>query len=187
RTEGQEARTVGEGRGAGRLTLNVRRPGGKVWAPKGVRVPREYRALSDDERRFLMVDLVLAGSRGEASQQLAVTGLYRLDGRFERSAAGDPKSLRFQIQWPRLPGLTALDLYNVVVERPSEAAPGKVVVYDRSVLTPMSAHATLDISLPASGAYIWGIVAVEPTRGTLYLRRLLVRSPPETAAKQGKR
>ena len=88
--------------GEGNLQLAVRRPGVKVWVPKGVKAPREYRLLSDEEKRFAIVDLVLAGPRGEMSGQLAFANSLKLDGQFQQGApAGSgERRLRFEVLWP---------------------------------------------------------------------------------------
>lgn len=74
-----------------------------------------------------------------------------------------------------------LDLYNVVVEvHPGAEAP-ELVKLDRLALTPAGESFLLSTELPAQGAYIWGIVAVEPASGATWFRRLLLEAPLATA------
>ena len=60
------------------------------------------------------------------------------------------------------------------------------MAFERALVTPLAGRTTLEMPVPSQGTYVWGIVAVEPTRQELYLRRLLVEppKPQQAAAKQ---
>ena len=142
--------------GDGNLRLTVRRPGVRVWVPKGVKAPREYRLLSDEEKRFTVVDLVLAGPQGKLSSQLAFASALKLDGQFQPAATSSPagggqRRLRFEAVWPEAVRMGALDLYNVLVERGTDLAAGRIVVYDRSVVSPLSGRTLLEMPGAARG------------------------------------
>jgi hypothetical protein len=163
------------------VAVVVKRPGVRVWAPSAVKVRETWDALSASEKHLLILGLVANGP--EAQHGPVKLSIQELGGKIEsRPEAKGGRRLRYAAVWPA--GLQAkdLDLYNVALVPPAkgEKAP-RIVQFDRldGAHPGAAALATLEIDLPKE-KLIWGIVAVEPSTGQTWVRRLQLAGLKDT-------
>lgn len=165
-----------------RVTLTVRRPGVEIWVPKWAKTRRPYSELDSKEKRFLIADLILHGPQARAVREVSPTTFFRLDGSFGGQIAGGERALTFAARWPQHLQARAVELYSVVLAPGESLLDAQIVAYREGLYSPSGGSSTLDVSVPDQGRYVWGIVAVEASEGTFYLRRMMVE--PEAAARQ---
>jgi hypothetical protein len=149
----------------------VKRPGVRAWAPSAVRLRETYASMSAYEKQLFVVGLV---ANGPQAQRGPVKLVYQeLGGKVaSRPEAKGGRRLRYDPAWPD--GLKAkeLDLYNVVlVPSANGGKMPKILQLDHRD----GAHpgaVPMEINMPKEDKLIWGIVAVEPSTGHAWIRRL---------------
>jgi len=155
----------------------VKRPGVRAWAPSAVKVRETWAALSAYEKQLLVLGLVANGP--EAQRGPVKLSVQELGGRIEsRPEAKGGRRLRYAAAWPAGLQIKDLDLYNVALVPPAkgEKAP-KILQLDHLD----GAHpgaVPMEIDLPKE-KLIWGIVAVEPSTGQTWVRRLQLAGEKE--------
>jgi len=156
----------------------VKRPGVRAWAPSTLKVRETYASLTAYEKQLLILGLV---ANGPEAQRGPVKLIYQeLGGRIEsRPGAKGSRRLRFAATWPAGLATRDLDLYNVALVPPAqgEKAP-RILQFDHLD----GAHpgaAAMEIELPKE-KLIWGIVAVEPSTGQTWVRRLQLAGEKDT-------
>ncbi|HEX3526016.1 MAG TPA: hypothetical protein VH988_03030 [Thermoanaerobaculia bacterium] len=149
----------------------VKRPGVHAWAPSALKVRETYESLTAYEKQLLILGLVANGP--EAQRGPVKLSYQELGGKIEsRPEAKGGRRLRYAAAWPAGLQTKDLDLYNVALVPPAkgEKAP-KIVQFDHLD----GAHpgaVPMEIDLPKESKLIWGIVAVEPSTGQTWVRRL---------------
>lgn len=168
---------------AGPLPVEVRvhRPGVEVWTPRNVVERIEYRELSKAQRQFHIADLVWRGSDPGAGRTFAGGPPLRLEGKLMARSEDAMRRLSFEVSWPQDLVLHTVDLYTVVLGGSPGAGAGRIEQFEAVSLTanPEKTPA-LTVSVPADEPRVWGVVAVDPSSGTTYFRRVQVQ--PQTAA-----
>ncbi len=158
--------------------LRIKRPGVSLWTPKGTLARRSYQDLSDRERQFLAVDLVLRGGRAGAARDLLDPRFLRLEGSFERAQGEAAGKVRFTPAWPGDTRMKALDVYSVVLDLGAEARTAHLRKLNRFAYSPTGRDPGFEVQLPQGDHLVWGIVAVEPGSGTVLLRRIDLQPAP---------
>ncbi len=156
----------------------VKRPGVRAWAPSALKVRETYESLTAYEKQLLVLGLVVNGP--EAQHGPVKLSYQDLGGRIEtRLEPKGGRRLRYAAAWPAALKTKALDLYNVALVPPAkgEKAP-KVLRFDHLDSVHPGA-APLEIDLPKENHLIWGIVAVEPSTGQTWVRRLQLAGEKE--------
>jgi len=149
----------------------VKRPGVRAWAPSVLKVRETYESLTAYEKQLLILGLVANGP--EAQRGPVKLSYQELGGKIEsRPEAKGGRRLRYAAAWPAGLKTKDLDLYNVTLVPPAkgEKAP-RILQFDHLD----GAHpgaAPMEIDLPKEHTLIWGIVAVEPSTGQTWVRRL---------------
>jgi len=149
----------------------VKRPGVRAWAPSALKVRETYESLTAYEKQLLILGLVANGP--EAQRGPVKLSYQELGGKIEsRPEAKGGRRLRYAAAWPAALQTKDLDLYNVALVPPAkgEKAP-KILQFDHLD----GAHpgaVPMEIDLPRESKLIWGIVAVEPSTGETWVRRL---------------
>lgn len=172
---------AGEGVAQPAVELRVKRPGVEVWTPKWVRARRPFSQLARREKEFVLADLVLRGPNGEAAKGVASAAFYRLEGKLA-PAAGATDKMAFELEWPKEVRMMAVELYSVLVRVGDTPAETKLLAVTGGTVSPQGDTARLEVSLPAEAGVLWGVVAVEPASGAMYLRRF--SAPPQAVANQ---
>jgi hypothetical protein len=157
----------------------VRRPGVKAWAAPSVRTQETYDALSPQERKRMVVDLVLGGPELQRARTPVRLGLTELAGKATGRVDSDRRLLRFEIDWPTDAAQKTVDLYTVVLTPPAEGKKPEVLRFDVQENIPAIAYSAIESSLEGADSYVWGMVAVEPASGRAWYRRLMVGSGKE--------
>ncbi len=165
-----------------RVELKISRPGVDAWTPKWVKTRKEYRELSDREKRFVIADLVLHGPEGQAIREIDNLLLQRLDGDFADQTTGSERTLALEAKWPEPTQLRSLEVYSIVFQTATADSPGKVVSLRRGAFTPTTPSSRLDVRVPTEGQFLWGVVAVDVTDSVLYLRRMAAQPPAASTA-----
>jgi hypothetical protein len=149
----------------------VKRPGVRAWAPSVLKVRETYESLTAYEKQLLILGLVANGP--EAQHGPVKLSYQDLGGRIEsRPEAKGGRRLRYAAAWPAALKTKDLDLYNVALVPPAqgEKAP-KILQFDHLDRAHPGA-VPMEIDLPKDSKLIWGIVAVEPSTGETWVRRL---------------
>ena len=156
----------------------VKRPGVRAWAPSALKVRETYESLTAYEKQLLVLGLVANGPEGQHGP--VKLSVQELGGRIEsRPEAKGGRRLRYAAAWPAGLKTKDLDLYNVALVPPAkgEKAP-KILQFDHLD----GAHpgaVPMEIDLPKESKLIWGIVAVEPSTGQTWVRRLQLAGDKE--------
>jgi hypothetical protein len=161
------------------VEVAVRRPGVKAWAAPSVRTQETYEALSPQERKRLVVDLILGGPEAQRARTPVRLGLTELAGKATGRVESDRRHLRFEIDWPRDAVQKTVDLYTVVLTPPAEGKKPEIIRFDVQENIPAIAYSAIESSLEGADSYVWGMVAVEPASGRAWYRRLMVDSGKE--------
>jgi hypothetical protein len=159
----------------------VKRPGVRAWAPSVLKVRETYESLTAYEKQLLILGLVANGP--DAQHGPVKLSYQELGGRIEsRPEAKGGRRLRYAAAWPATLKAKGLDLYNVALVPPAkgEKAP-RVLKFDHldGARPGAAATKTLEIDLPKE-KLIWGIVAVEPSTGQTWVRRLQLAGLKDT-------
>lgn len=152
----------------------VRRPGVKVWAAPSVKTRETYGLLSPQDRKRMVVDLVLGGPEAQRARLPVALGLTELAGKATGRVDSDRRVLRFEIDWPREAIQQTVDLYTVVLTPPAEGRKPEIIQFDVQEKIPAAAYNAIETSLEGAESYVWGMVAVEPASGRTWYRRLMI-------------
>jgi hypothetical protein len=152
----------------------VRRPGVKVWAAPSVKTRETYGHLSPQDRRRMVVDLILGGPEAQRARLPVALGLTELAGKATGRVESDRRVLRFEIDWPREAIQQTVDLYTVVLAPPAEGKKPEIIQFDLQEKIPAAAYSAIETELAGEDSYVWGMVAVEPASGRTWYRRLMV-------------
>lgn len=167
--------------GAPEVALVVRRPGVEVWTPRWARAKRPFSELSRREKQFVLADLVLHGPQSGAAREVTTSLYQRLEGRFAGGAEADARRVSFEIDWPPEVRLRAIEVYSVLLDTSGSEEDAKLLALHGGPLSPSGSSSTLSVVLPERGKVVWGVVAVEPVSGAIFLRRFQADLGVETA------
>ena len=160
------------------VTVAVRRPGVRVWAPAAVRTRESYQDLSAFEKRRLAIDLIAGGPEAQSAHGGVRLKVQDLAGKV--AGGGEPGQLRFEADWPADLAARKLDLYNVVLTPPANGMKGKVLRFDARDGVAAKDRGALATSLEGQDPLVWGILAVDPATEQAWVRRLRLQ-PPQRA------
>lgn len=165
------------------VALAVKRPGVEVWTPRWARAKRPFSELSRREKQFVLADLVLHGPQSGAAREVTTSLYQRLEGRFAGGTEAEARKLSFEIDWPPEVRLRAIEVYSVLLDTSGSEEEAKLLALRGGPLSP-GPTSTLSVVLPERGKVVWGIVAVEPVSGAIFLRRFQadLDAPAQAAA-----
>lgn len=163
--------------GAAAIELVVDRPGVRTVGPSRLAPRARYDAMSELEQRSMIVNLVL---RGDAAA-MPLAGMETLDGKVRTTAEDSAgRQLIFRTALPASAAGRQLDLYEVTLRLGSATLEPSLVRFDKRPLIASASPLDLTIDAPADAAVMWAMVAVEPTTGHTYFRRLVLEPPTAT-------
>jgi hypothetical protein len=164
-----------------KVEVVVKRPGVETWSAGALKTQETYRGLSDEARRLLIVDLV-EGNIGDTAAQRSRSRV-RLDYQnlpgdvLGRSEAGKTL-LRYQMGWPRELAGHKVDLYNVVLVPARQNGSPNILRFDRRENTGVDQAGFVEVEVPDTAMFLWGIVAVDPESGRTWYRRFHLQGKP---------
>lgn len=189
---GVEGRPTSTQEGGARVRVRLKRPGLRAVAPSRLESRLVYRALTPDQRRLVIVDLVQRGAEGSTPGQTGAGQLAagyqpprmqlhpieaRLVGRSARR-----QELVMEARWPAELQGREVDLYQVVLAMRPGSAEASVVRFDRQRTIGETAPLLLAATPPEGDvAHVWGVVMVEPESGDTYLQRMMLQAPLQAA------
>lgn len=152
------------------LAVVIHRKDVRAIYPKRLRQRRGFETLDATQREFLIVDFVRGGIAGES-----LAALHQLEGQL--ASRKSRRSLVFQADWPESARGKKLELYDVALELVDGKDP-KMLRFERKGVAAED-PVRLETALPRDGVYVWGIVAVEPSTGDTFYRRLKLEARGE--------
>lgn len=158
------------------VTVAVRRPGVRVWAPPAVKTRETYQGLSAQERKLLVVDLISGGPEAQRARSAVRLDTRDLAGRPVGGGGAGRRLLRFDIDWPAELGSRKFDLYTVVLAHSGKGEPAAIVQFDQQEGVAASDFGALENAFEGGDDYLWGIVAIDPETDRAWFRRLRIQT-----------
>ncbi len=162
----------------------VKRDGVRALAPRGVRTPRPWKTLDEDERKLTVLDIVHRGKFAPAAglqPEVAVRPFTAtVVGAGKAAAAGNGaatgKRLELVGQWPPELSGQRVEVYEVLLRTAQAGKPAELLLFRESARQPPAEPLDVQVTVGAE-PQLWAVVLVEPTSGTTYMRRLLLNAP----------
>jgi VWFA-related protein len=163
-----------------RIEIVVKRPGVETWSAGALKTRETYRGLSAEARRMLIVDLIEGDVAAQRSRSKVRLDYHNLPGDILGRAESGKTMLRYQLGWPQELAGHKVDLYNVVLEPTRQSGAPNVLRFDHKANTGVDQAGFVEVEVPDTSVFLWGIVAVEPESGRTWYRRFHLQGKPVT-------